>query len=42
MKYEVLYDLDKKAVFDDFNVANIFTLGLTALGISFSINKVKE
>ena len=40
MKYQILYGLDEVALFDNFDQANIFTAGLTALGQSYSMGKV--
>lgn len=39
---KVLYGLDEEIVFNTVEEANIFTIGLTALGRGFSMQKVEE
>lgn len=39
---KVLYGLDNEIVFDTVEEASIFTVGLTALGRGFSMQKVED
>lgn len=39
---KVLYGLDDEIIFETIEQANIFTVGLTALGRSFSMQKVEK
>ena len=39
---KVLYGLDEEIVFNTVEEANIFTIGLTALGRGFSMQKIGE